>query len=94
MHTGDLCCMQCILCVCVLYIVPEKDEEEEEEDVGLSVDLCSESALQLTVTKSSLSIFTKLVQVSHTLHTPHSLHTHLTPNITHSLSLSNMLWLT
>ena len=55
-------------------VVPEKDEE----DVGLSVDLCSESALQLTVTKSSLSIFTELVQVCHSLNVTADLHT--TPN--------------
>jgi hypothetical protein len=42
---------------------PEDDgEEEEEETVGLSVDVCAENALQLTVTKSSLSIFTELAQ--------------------------------
>ena len=81
--------MQCILCVCV--VVPEKDEEEEDEDVGLCVDLCAESALQLTVTKSSLSIFTKLVQVCHSLLT---LSTLTSLPISLSLSLSNMLWLT
>ena len=57
-------------------VVPEKDEEE---DVGLSVDLCAESALQLTVTKSSLSIFTKLVQVCHSLNVTADLHTYNTP---------------
>ena len=84
-------------CVCVLYIVPEKDEEEEDEDVGLSVDLCAESALQLTVTKSSLSIFTKLVQVCHSLLTLSTLpivSTLTSLPISLSLSLSNMLWLT
>ena len=44
----------------------EEEEEEEEESAGLSVELSAESALQLTVTKTSLSIFTELIQVQRT----------------------------
>ena len=46
--------------------VGEKEEEEEEEEVvsaGLSVVVFAKSALQLTVTKTSLSIFNALWKV-------------------------------
>ena len=49
----------------ILYEVEEEDREEGEEEVNLSVDVWAESALQLTLTKSSLNIFSQLVQVSH-----------------------------
>ena len=48
----------------ILYEVEEEDREEGEEEVNLSVDVWAESALQLTLTKSSLNIFSQLVQVS------------------------------
>ena len=50
-------------CVCVPEAGRGGEEEEEEEAIALSVDVCAESALQLTLTKTSLGIFTELVQV-------------------------------
>ena len=51
----------------------EEDEEEEEGSAALSLNVFTKSALQLTVTKTSLSIFNELWQVGvmagcHTTH--------------------------
>ena len=42
----------------------EEEEEEKEQIAGLNIDVHADSALQLTVTRTSLSIFSELVQVS------------------------------
>ena len=52
-------------CLCTIpEAVRAEEEEEEEEVVNLTVDVVADSALQLTLTKSSLGIFSELVQVS------------------------------
>ena len=53
-------------CACSAAEKAEEDyeeEEEEKESAALKVEVCADSALQLTVTKSSLGIFTELVKV-------------------------------